>query len=97
MIKKKINFNSNSWDHILSKFTKNVGLLDKIFGWEGLILYNEEKEKIKLLLKEVYNLNVYDMFNPELDEKKIDRTLKTIFRFNDLNIPEDDEISIFGN
>lgn len=96
MIDRRLKFNQGSQDHILSKFTKNTWLLDKIFWWEGIILYNEEKEKTKKLLKEVYWLDVYDMFDPELDEQKIDRTLRTIFRFNDLQLPDNlEEPSIF--
>ena len=84
-------------DNILWKFTNNTWLLDKIFWKEGIILYNEEKEKIKRILFEVYWLkDIYDIFDPELDEEKIDRTLKTIFRFNDLKLPDNiDEPSIF--
>lgn len=86
-----------NWDNILSKFTKNTWLLDKIFGKEGIILYNEEKEKVKRVLYEVYWLkDIYEVFDPELDEVKIDRTLKTIFRFSDLNLPDwEEEPSIF--
>jgi hypothetical protein len=90
MIDKKLQFSQWDQDHILSKFTKNTWLLDKIFWGEGIILYNEDKEKAKRLLKEVYWYDkIYDLFEPELDEEKIDRTLRTIFRFNDLQLPDD--------
>jgi len=83
-------------ENILTKFTKNVWLLDKIFGWTGLVMYKEDKEKAKRILYEVYWYeNIYQLFSPELDEEKLDKTLTKLFRFQDLLQEDTEKDTIF--
>jgi len=70
------------WKWLTDKFLTHLWLFNNVF-WQfsNNILLDTEKEKVKKILFTVYNLkDVYDVFPWELDEVKLDRTLKTFFQ-----------------
>ena len=69
-------------DDILDRFIINNWLLPKVFGKQlaRKIVYNTEKEKVKKMLYDIYGKrDVFELFEEEIDEIKIDHTLKTLF------------------
>jgi hypothetical protein len=74
------NYNINPED-IFQHFEKNVWLLEKIFGSQGVVMYMNDYEQIRNKLKNVYNLHDVDsVFPPRLDEPKLWRILDILFR-----------------
>lgn len=70
---------------IIEKFITNIWLFENVF-WKvtDLIVYDTEMEKAKRILYQIYGKkDVYDLFPPELDEAKVEKTLKTLFSYYD--------------
>lgn len=70
---------------IIEKFITNIWLFENVF-WKvtDLIVYDTEYEKAKRILSQVYwYKDVYDLFPAELDERKVNETLKTLFTYYD--------------
>ena len=81
-------------DRILDRFISNVWLFKNIFGWEltKKIVYNTEKEKVKNILFEIYwKKDVFKLFTEEVDERKVDNTLKTLFQYYESRERETDK------
>lgn len=72
---------------ILDVFLENIWLFDNIF-WKNTtkIIYNQERERAKNILKNVYHYNNVDILFPsEIDENRLYKTMETMFRFTSNN------------
>lgn len=72
-------------EKILDRFLWNIWLFENVF-WKitNNIVYNSEKEKIKTLLFKLYwKEDVFDLFPAELDNARVESTLKTLFTYYD--------------
>ncbi len=73
--------------NILDRLMSVVGIFESVF-WKftDLIVYDEEKEKVKRILKEVYWYTDVDrIFPPELDYESFEKTSKVLFTYYDGN------------
>jgi len=70
---------------ISDKFLVNIWLFENMFWrYSNLIAYNQDKERIKKILAEVYGYkDIYDFIPPELDGDSIDRVMKTVFTYHE--------------
>lgn len=72
-------------EKILDRFLWNIWLFQNVF-WEITknIVYDTEKEKVKTLLYKLYwKTDVFDLFPAELNEERVNGTLKTLFTYYD--------------
>lgn len=70
---------------ITDKFLSVVWLFENVlWKYSNNIAYNQKREKVKRLLKEVYwYKDIEKLFPPELDDASVDRFLRTVFTYND--------------
>lgn len=79
-------------EKILQHFSKDVGLLEKIFWKSSDILYDFEYEKAKQRLQSVYKKDDIDeVFPSRLDEEKLRPILDILFRVPQYWPPPQDE------
>lgn len=74
---------------IIDKFLSNVWLFENVF-WKStdLIIYDNDKEKMKRFLYQLYGKkDTFDLFPAELDNDRMNTTLKTLFTYYD--VPDD--------
>ena len=76
---------------ITKKFLSSIGLFENVLGkYSDKVALNQEKERIKKILFEVYGYkDIYDFIQPELDKEGMDRFLKTVFTYHDQPIQEE--------
>jgi len=76
-------------EDIFQHFEKNLWLLERVFGSQGVVMYQNDYEQIRNKLKYVYHLNDVDyVFPPKLDEPKLWRILDILFRVPQLQQEE---------
>lgn len=70
---------------ITDRFLSVIWLFENVFWkYANNIAYNQKREKLKRILREVYWYKDIDsMFPAEIDEKSVDRVLRTVFTYND--------------
>lgn len=70
---------------ISDRFLSNIWLFENMLGkYAPLVAIDQEKERIKRILIEVYGFkDINDLFPPELDKDAMDRLLKTVFTYHD--------------
>ena len=68
---------------IMDRLMLVVGLFESVYGkLTDLIVYDNDKEKGKRILKEVYHkTDVDSLFPPELDEQRFDRVSTILFQY----------------
>ena len=64
---------------------KPVGLFSNILGkYSDLMAYDEDKERAKKILYEVYGYkDIYEVCPPVLDEDKVKRFFDTVFTYHE--------------
>jgi len=70
---------------ISEKFLNNIWLFENMFWkYSNLVVINQEKERIKKILCDVYGYkDIYDFIPQELDDESLNRVLKTIFTYHE--------------
>lgn len=70
---------------ISDRFLSNIGLFENMLGkYANLVAINQEKERIKKVLYEVYwYKDIYDFIPQELDKESMDKVLNTVFSYYD--------------
>ena len=68
---------------IVDRLMTVVWLFESVFGrYTDLIIYDQEKEKAKRFLREIYGkTDVDDLFPPELDTEQFNNTMKILFQY----------------
>lgn len=75
----------------LQMFTEKTWLFEEIFWEKWLVLHDTPKEKVKSVLYNAYDLNdVYDIFEPELDQEKLSDIMRILFAYPDTVITQPD-------
>lgn len=89
-------YNENEWpkirpDQILNHFEKNVWLLERVFWEQGIVMYENQYERVRNQLKTVHWFNDIDeIFPSELDEEKMRSILDILFRVPTYANPEEE-------
>jgi len=70
---------------ISDKFLSNIWLFENMFWkYSNLVIINQDNEKIKKILSEVYGYkDIWDFIPQELDDETLQRTLNTIFTYHE--------------
>jgi len=70
---------------ITKKFLSSIGLFENVlWKYSDKVALNQDKERIKKILCEVYGYkDIYDFITPELDKEGMDRFLKTVFTYHE--------------
>jgi hypothetical protein len=77
---------------ISDRFLSSIGLFENMFWrYSNLIAYNQEKERIKKILADVYwYKDIYEFIPSELDNESVNQVLKTVFTYHET--PEEIEL-----
>lgn len=71
---------------IVKQFLQRIGLIENVL-WSKywpLVLLNQEKERKKKILHDVYwYKDIYKVLPPEIDKESLDKFLKTMFSYYD--------------
>lgn len=70
---------------ITKKFLSSIWLFENVlWKYSNLVAINQDKERIKKILYEVYGYkDIYDFIPSELDKEGMDKFLKTVFTYHE--------------
>ena len=73
------------WKRISDKFLSNIWLFENmLWKYSWLVAINQDKERIKKILFEVYwYKDIYDFVPAELDKESMDQVLRTVFTYHE--------------
>ena len=70
---------------ISDKFLSNIWLFENmLWKYAPLVAIDQDKERIKKILYEVYGYkDIYDFLPAELDQESMDKVLRTVFTYHE--------------
>lgn len=70
---------------ISDKFLSNIWLFENmLWKYAPLVAIDQDKERIKKILFEVYGFkDIYDFLPQELDQEAMDKVLRTVFTYHE--------------